>query len=152
MSKADIDVRFMRMAIEEAQKSLATGDVPVGAVIVDESGEILARAHNRREAAADASAHAEISCISDASRSKGSWRLSGCTMYVTLEPCPMCAGAILNSRIGRVVAAAKNPKFGALGSVLDLNSYPLNSKCEVEYGVCGEESTEMLRRFFENKR
>ena len=148
MDKKERDLRMMAKALEAASESLETGDIPVGAVITDAEGNIIASACNRREADGSAVAHAEILCIEKACKAVGGWRLSGCTMYVTLEPCPMCAGAVVNSRISRVVIGARNPKAGALGSVLDLNSYPLNHSCKVECGVMGRECSRLLTGFF----
>ena len=146
------DEYYMNAALDEARKSLSGGDVPVGAVIVGPDGKIIARAFNCRESRNDSCAHAELSCISAASKTLGRWRLSDCVMYVTLEPCPMCAGAILNARIPKVVVAARNSKSGALGSVVDLNSYPLNIKTEVVFDVCRDESLDLLKLFFKDKR
>ena len=146
------DEKYMSKAIEEAKLALTSGDIPVGAVIVDGEGNLISSAHNEREAHGSAAAHAEITSIERACKAKGSWRLDGCVMYVTLEPCPMCAGAIINSRISKVVCGAKNPKAGAFGSVLDLNSYPLNHKCRVTYGVLGKECSGLLSEFFALKR
>ena len=142
---------YMKSAIEEARLCLESGDVPVGAVIVRD-GEIIARAHNEREATGDATAHAEVLAIMRASEKLGRWRLSDCEMYVTLEPCTMCAGAILNARLGRVVFALKDANSGAFGSVLNLNSYPLLHKVRAEIGDCGDESRELLSDFFKKRR
>lgn len=142
---------YMKLAIEEARLSLESGDVPVGAIIVKD-GEVVARAHNEREATGDATAHAEVLAISRASEKLGRWRLSDCEMYVTLEPCTMCAGAILNARLGRVVFALKDANSGAFGSVLNLNSYPLLHKIKAEKGDCEEESRELLSDFFKKRR
>lgn len=146
------ETEYMEIALLEARRAAEAGDIPVGAVIVDGTGKIIAQRYNEREAAGSAASHAELLCIEDACKKKGSWRLSDCTMYVTLEPCPMCAGAIFNSRIGRVVCGAKNPKAGALGSVLDLNSYPLNHKCAVRFGALEKECSALLSDFFVDKR
>lgn len=142
---------YMKSAIEEARLCLESGDVPVGAVIVKD-GEIIARAHNEREATGDATAHAEVLAIMRASEKLGRWRLSDCEMYVTLEPCTMCAGAILNARLGRVVFALKDANSGAFGSVLNLNSYPLLHKVRAEIGDRGDESRELLSDFFKKRR
>lgn len=143
----ETDEYFMTLAIEEAQKAASLGEVPVGAVIVRD-GEVLSRAFNRRETDKNALAHAEIAAIDAACKILGGWRLTRCTLYVTLEPCPMCAGAIVNSRIDRVVCGAKDPKAGAMGSVLNLNYYPLNHKPKVEYGVLGGKCSAQLSEFF----
>ncbi len=151
MSEFSNDIFFMREAIKEAEMAAEQGEVPVGAVIVFD-GKIISRAHNKRENGGSAINHAEITAIDLASRIRGSWRLSGCTLYVTLEPCPMCAGAVINSRISRVVYGAKDAKAGAFGSVLDLRSYPLNHKPECISGVLKEKCTDILREFFASKR
>lgn len=138
---------FMGFAIEEAKKSLALTEVPVGAVVVCE-GEVVAAAYNTRETDKNAVNHAEVLAISAACRKLGGWRLHKCELYVTLEPCPMCAGAIVNSRIKRVVFGARDSKAGAFGSVLDLNAYPLNHKPEIVSGVREAECAAMLSEFF----
>ena len=145
------DEEYMSAALSEAVMGATIGEVPVGAVIVKD-GEIIAAAHNMRENGGGASAHAEMLAINEACEILGSWRLSGCELYVTLEPCPMCAGAIINSRIDRVVYGAKDPRMGAMGSVIDLNNYPLGHKVKVESGVLAEESLGLLSGFFKEKR
>ena len=144
-------VQYMNHAIELAQKAAEIGDVPVGAVIV-KNGEVIADAYNLRENGRGATAHAELLAIERACERLGTWRLSGCDLYVTLEPCPMCAGAIINARIDRVIFGAKDANGGAFGSLIDLNSYPLGHKPEVVCGVLENECRELLRGFFENKR
>ena len=124
---------FMLKALENAKAAFDAGDVPVGAVIVKD-GKIIAQAYNEREMSSRATAHAEVLAIERACEKLGRWRLSDCEMYVTLEPCPMCAGAILNARLGKVYFALKDANAGALGSVLNLNSYPLLYKVSVEQG------------------
>ena len=141
----------MREAIEMAKQTDGNNEVPVGALIVKD-GEVLARAHNLRETNRLATAHAELLAIEEACRRTGGWRLTGCTLYVTLEPCPMCAGAIVNSRVSRVVYGAKDPVAGCCGSVIDFNSYPFNHSFSVTAGVCEEECRELLKKFFESKR
>ena len=141
----------MSLAIEEAQKAAEKGEVPIGAVVV-KNGEVIARAHNLRENGGGATAHAEILAINEASQKEGGWRLSDCTLYVTLEPCPMCAGAIVNARVGRVVFGSHDPKAGAMGSVINLNAYPLNHKPEVTSGVLENECGKILSEFFTLKR
>lgn len=141
------DEEIMSVALSEAMCGAAMGEIPVGAVIVKD-GEIIAQAHNLRENGGGATAHAEIVAINEACQKLGGWRLSGCELYVTLEPCPMCAGAIINSRLDRVVYGAKDPRMGALGSLIDLNCYPLGHKVKVTGGVLAEESLELLRDFF----
>ena len=143
--------QYMKHAIELAQKAAEMGDVPVGAVIV-KNGEVIADAYNLRENGGGATAHAELLAIERACERLGTWRLSGCDLYVTLEPCPMCAGAIINARIDRVIFGAKDANGGAFGSLIDLNSYPLGHKPEVVCGVLENECRELLRGFFENKR
>ena len=143
--------KFMKAALSQAEVSLKYSDVPVGAVIVKE-GEIIGRGFNTRELSGDGTAHAEINAIREACKSIGVWRLYGCTIYVTLEPCPMCMGAIVNSRISKVVFGAKDPKAGACGSVIDFNSYPLNHKPEIIGGVEAEKCSRLLSDFFEKRR
>lgn len=142
---------YMELALAEARAAAEAGDVPVGAVIVRD-GEVIARARNERERTADATAHAEIIALRAASERLGRWRLSDCEMYVTLEPCPMCAGALLNARLGKVYYAVRDSRSGALGSVLNMNSYPLLHKVEAEAGLCEEECRELLSDFFVKRR
>lgn len=142
---------FMGLAIEEAKKSLALVEVPVGAVVVCE-GEVVSAAYNTRETDKNAVNHAELLAIAAACKKLGGWRLHKCDLYVTLEPCPMCAGAIINSRIKRVVFGAKDPKGGAFGSVIDLNAYPFNHKPEIICGVREEECASLLSDFFRELR
>ena len=141
----------MLKAIENAKIAFENGDVPVGAVIVKD-GEIIAEAYNQRELMGNATAHAEILAIERACSLLGRWRLSDCELYITLEPCPMCAGAILNARIGKVYYALKESNSGAFGSVLNLNSYPLLHKVKTEVGLCEDESRELISSFFKEKR
>ena len=149
----DRDIEYMRQALALAEKAASMGEVPVGALVVDNaSGEVISSAYNLRETNKSATAHAEVLAIEEACRKRGGWRLGGCTLYVTLEPCPMCAGAIINSRIDRVVFGAYDKRAGAMGSVLDINGYGLNHTCAVEGGVLEEESVAMLRDFFKKKR
>lgn len=145
------DIPFMTQALEQAVLALATGDVPVGAVIVKE-GQVIAVGYNRREADGNALAHAECQAIAAACKAVGSWRLSGCTMYVTLEPCPMCAGAIVNARIDRVVYGAADPKAGCVGSLINLFALDLNHTPRITAGVMAEECGALLSRFFSDKR
>ena len=145
------DVSFMQEALIEARKAALLGEIPVGAVIV-QNDEIIARAHNRRELDQDALAHAEVLCIRDACQKLHSWRLSGCTLYVTLEPCPMCSGAIINSRLDRVVYGAKDDKAGCAGSVADLFIMPFNHEPTVRSGVLAKECAEVLSQFFKDLR
>src|SRR5690606_12545717 len=142
------DRQFMEMAILEAEKAEAIGEVPIGAVIVLD-GEVIAAAHNLREQDQEATAHAELAAITEACRKTGSWRLEDTTLYVTLEPCPMCAGAILQSRIPRVVYGARDPKAGCVDSLYRLLDDPrFNHRCEVTEGVLGEECGALLTNFF----
>ena len=142
---------YMRRAFELAQEAANTGDVPVGCVIVRE-GEIIGEGRNRREETGDATAHAEMEAIRMACEKTGSWRLHGCTLYVTLEPCPMCAGGIINSRIERVHYAAREEKSGCCGSVLNLFEERFNHHPRIYQGPMIEECGEQLREFFENLR
>ena len=141
------DEELMQTALDEAKIAASLGEVPVGAVIAKD-GEIIARAHNRRELDQDALAHAEVLCIQQACQKLGSWRLSGCELYVTLEPCPMCSGAIINARLDRVVYGAKDEKAGCCGSVADLFVMPFNHTPIVRSGVLEEECSQLLSRFF----
>ena len=147
----DEDIRFMREAISLAKEAEAIDEVPVGAVVVKD-GEIIARASNRRETSRCATHHAELICINEACAALGGWRLPGVTLYVTLEPCAMCAGAIINARIPRVVYGASDHRFGALGSLVDLSKIPFNHIPEVEGGVLGEECSSLLTEYFRKKR
>lgn len=142
---------YMKKALDEAKIAANEGEVPVGAVIV-KNGEILATARNNREKTGDATGHAELLAIREACHVLGGWHLEECQLYVTLEPCPMCMGAIINSRLGRVVYGAKDAKAGACGSVLDMRTYPLNHKPEVECGVMQDECAAVLSDFFTAKR
>lgn len=138
----------MRLALEEAKAAPAHGDVPVGAVVL-QRGVVLAGAHNRREVDQDPTAHAELLVLRMAARALGSWRLEECTLYVTLEPCTMCAGAMVLARLPRLVYGATDPKAGAAGSLYDLTREPrLNHRVELTAGVLGEECAALLRTFF----
>lgn len=145
------DARFMREALMLAQEAAAAGEVPVGAVVVKD-GRMIAAGFNRRETGKSALAHAEIEAIREACRILGGWRLSGCTLYVTLEPCPMCAGAIINARIDRVVYGARDPKAGCAGSLINLFAVGFNHTPLITAGVMAEECAAILSNFFENKR
>ena len=142
---------FMAEALRLAREAIADGDVPVGCVIVRE-GEIIGRGRNRREADGDATAHAEVEAIRDACGRLGSWRLHGCTLYVTLEPCPMCAGAIINARIGAVRYGVRDPKAGCCGSVLNLFEERFNHHPRIYQGPLNEECESLLQEFFQNLR
>ena len=141
------DERFMSLALDEARAAAAEGETPVGAVIV-RGGEVIASAHNTRERSKNALHHAEMLCIDEACRRLGGWRLPGCALYVTLEPCPMCAGAVINSRIERVVFGARDGKAGSFGSVTDLSSLPYNHRPEIKGGVLADECAALLSDFF----
>jgi tRNA(adenine34) deaminase len=142
----------IRAALRDARAAAADDEVPVGCVIVHE-GIVIGRGHNQTETLQDATAHAEVVAIGAASSALGSWRLTGCTMYVTLEPCAMCAGAIILARVPRLVYGAPDPKAGACGSVLDVIHEPrLNHRVEVASGVLADECGELLRAFFARKR
>ena len=145
------DLEFMDAALELAKEAAADGEVPVGCVIV-RGGEIVGRGRNRRETDKTALGHAEIEAISDACKNLGGWRLWDCTLYVTLEPCPMCAGAIINARIPRVVYGASDDKCGACGSVCNLFNMGFNHHPEVKEGVRQAESTALLTAFFQDLR
>ena len=144
--------KFMKQALKEAQKAYDKLEIPVGAVIVKD-GKIIARAHNIKELKNDTTKHAEIIAIQKASKKLGAWRLNDCEMYVTLEPCPMCAGAIIQARIKKLYIGTMDEKTGACGSVLNLlEDYKFNHKVEVEYNVCKEECEKILKDFFKNLR
>ncbi|MBO4413143.1 MAG: tRNA adenosine(34) deaminase TadA [Clostridia bacterium] len=145
------DEEYMRAALCEARIAADEGETPVGAVIV-RNGEIIASAHNTRERSKNALHHAEMLCIDEACRRLGGWRLPGCTLYVTLEPCPMCAGAVINSRIVRVVFGAPDAKAGSFGSVTDLSSLPYNHRPEIKGGVLADECAGILSDFFTDLR
>lgn len=146
------DERFLRMALREAALSGEKGEVPIGCVIVKD-GRVLGRGHNQMETLRDPTAHAEILAIGAACQALDNWRLEGCTLYVTLEPCPMCAGAILNSRVSRVVYGARDKRLGALGSTFSiLDENPINRVVAVEGPAMEEECLEMLKSFFRDVR
>ncbi|MBR5409413.1 MAG: tRNA adenosine(34) deaminase TadA [Clostridia bacterium] len=145
------DAYFMREALKEARRAFDLGEVPVGAVIV-RNGEVVSTGHNRRETGKNALYHAEIEAIDGACKALGGWRLPGCTLYVTLEPCPMCAGAVINSRVERVVYGATDFRFGSVESVQNIFSLPYNHQPAVTAGVLGDECTALLREFFKRLR
>jgi len=146
------DERGMRLALAEARQAATEDEVPVGAVIVH-NGDVVAAAHNGREQLRDPTAHAEMIAITQAAESLGRWRLEGCTLYVTLEPCPMCAGAIVQARVPRVVYGATDPKAGAVESLYTmLTDERLNHRCKVEHGVLAAECGDLLREFFAARR
>ena len=142
---------FMLDALNEAKKAYREGEVPVGAVIVKD-GEIIAKCHNQREQKQNALSHAEIECINTACKILNSWRLEDCELYVTLEPCPMCTGAIINSRIKTVVFGAYDLRAGSMDSVINLCDYPYNHKPEIYGGILEDECKKLMEEFFKEKR
>ena len=153
MKPSTADLVAMRAALDEARVALATDDVPVGAVVLDADGTVIGRGRNTREAEHDPSGHAEIVALRDAANHRGDWRLDGCTLVVTLEPCTMCAGAIVGARIARLVFGAIDEKAGAVGSLWDVvRDRRLNHRPEVISGVLAEESAALLAGFFEGRR
>jgi len=143
----------MRSALDEARAALATSDVPVGAVVLDSAGTVVGRGRNRREQDADPTGHAEVVALREAAAARGSWRLDGCTLVVTLEPCTMCAGALVLARVDRLVFGAFDDKAGAVGSLWDVvRDRRLNHRPEVLGGVLAEESTALLQEFFAGHR
>lgn len=149
----DTDIFYMKKALELANKAAEIGEVPVGAVVVKKSnGEIVGEGYNRREVDKDSIAHAEIIAIENASKKLDGWRLIDCEIFVTLEPCPMCAGAIINSRIERVVYGAMDKKAGSCGSVVNLFDLPYNHKPELTGGILSEECSSILSEFFKKLR
>lgn len=147
------DESFMRLALREARKAQAADEVPIGAVIVHE-GKVIARAWNQVETLKDATAHAEMLCLTAAQSAIGDWRLDGCTLFVTKEPCPMCAGAIVHCRPARVVFGCSDPKAGAAGGWINLlhSNPPLNHACEITSGVLAEECLYLIQTFFRDAR
>ena len=144
--------KYMSLALELAREAAAAGEVPVGCVVVDKDGRVIGRGRNRREESGDATAHAEVEAIRQACATVGDWRLDSCAIYVTLEPCPMCAGAIINSRIGTVVFGARERLSGSCGSVIDLFSEGYGHRPAVFPGVLGDDCAELLQSFFRGKR
>ena len=142
----------MRRALELARLAMDGGDVPVGCVVTDHTGAVIGEGHNRREADGSAVAHAEVEAITAACRRRGSWRLEGCTLYVTLEPCPMCAGAILNARIGAVRYGAREPLSGCCGSVLNLFEENFGHRPRIYGGLLEAECAGLMREFFNRMR
>lgn len=145
------DIQYMNMALKLARDAAAEGEVPVGAVVVC-GDRVVGTGRNHRELEKNALAHAELEAINMACRTLGGWRLTGCTLYVTLEPCPMCAGAIINARIDRVVQGATDPKAGSCGSLVDLFALPYNHRPELITGILEDECTAILREFFKKLR
>lgn len=151
-ARDELDRRFMEQALAEARKALESDDVPVGAIVVRD-GQIIGRGHNQRERLADPTAHAEMIALTAAAAAIGRWRLEGCTLYVTLEPCPMCAGALVLARVQRLVFGAFDPKGGACGSLYNIPQDPrLNHRLEVTGGVLAGQCAELLRDFFRRRR
>lgn len=147
------DVSFMRVALEEARRAGEDGDVPVGAIVVDADGTIIGRGRNRREVCQDPTAHAEVEAIRNATRTRGAWRLIDTTVYVTLEPCPMCAGALVNARVSRVVYGCKDLKAGAVDTHFAIGRLVgLNHRFEVQGDVLHDECVGLLRSFFSARR
>jgi tRNA(adenine34) deaminase len=146
------DETFMREALVEAQAAAAGGEVPIGAVVVA-GGRVVGRGRNAREARRDPTAHAEVLALQEAARALGRWRLTGATVYATLEPCPMCAGALVNARVDRLVYSVADPKAGAAGTLFDIvRDARLNHRMDVTAGVLGKECGELLTEFFRAKR
>ena len=149
----DLDESLMSLALAEAARAVEHDDVPVGAVVVSPDGRLLASAHNERELRQDPTAHAEVLALRAAADALGSWHLDGCTLYVTLEPCVMCAGALLNARLGRLVFGAADPKGGATSTLYNVCADPrLNHNLPVTHGVLATESAELLTGFFADRR
>ena len=148
------DMKYMKEAMKQARKAYETGEVPIGCIIVENAtGKIVGRGYNRRNTDKTTLAHAEITAIKKASKNLGDWRLEGCTIYITLEPCPMCAGAIVQARLDRCVYAAPSDKAGCAGSVVNLLNEPrFNHQVELVHGVMEEESQELIKRFFKELR
>jgi tRNA(adenine34) deaminase len=147
------DDEAMELALAEAEAAALHGDVPIGAVLIDRAGGVIGRGHNRREQVGDPTAHAEIEALREASQRTGTWRLDDLTMVVTLEPCPMCAGALVNARIGRLVYGANDDKAGAVASLFAIGSDPrLNHRFPITGGILAERCAELLRRFFAARR
>lgn len=147
------DAQGMRLALAEAERAYALGEVPIGAVILDETGEVIASGYNLRETQHDATAHAELIAIRRACQRLGRWRLTGLTLYVTIEPCPMCAGAVVMSRISRVVYGSTDTKAGACESLFNITGNPaLNHHPEMLAGVLADECSQIIKRFFRERR
>ena len=146
-----MNIKFMELALKYAATAYCAGEVPVGAVIVS-NGEVIAFGRNRREKKQNALSHAEMEAIDKACKKIGYWRLNECDLYVTLEPCPMCAGAIINSRINNLYIGAHDPKGGAVGSVLNLFDYPFNHKPNVYFGILEDKCSNILKDFFKELR
>ena len=146
------DIYYMKRALARARAAAKHGEVPIGAIIIDKNGEIISTGRNMRETHKNALKHAEIIAIDRACKKIGAWRLLDCTLYVTMEPCPMCAGAIVNSRIKRVVFGCYDKKAGAMGGVFEMQQYPLNHKYEIQGGILENECANLLSEFFKDLR
>ncbi len=147
------DIEYMQMALEEARLAMQKGEVPVGAVLINDEGGVVVRTHNLRETQKDATAHAEILAIREGGKKLSRWRLAGCTLFVTLEPCPMCAGAIMAARISRLVYGAPDSRAGAVESVFNIPGHPsLAPSPAITAGVLEDECSGILKRFFSNRR
>lgn len=146
-----MDEVYMREALKEARLAYNKGEVPIGAVVVYK-GEIIGRGHNQKESLQDPTAHGEILAIKEATSRLKNWRLTGASIYTSLEPCPMCAGAIVNSRITRLVIGARDERYGACGSLLDITGKDFNHRVEVDFGVLSEEASKILSDFFTDLR
>lgn len=151
MFKMEEKERYMSEALKEAKKAYDKEEIPIGAIIVKD-GKIIARGHNLKEEKNDSTYHAEIIAIKKACKKLNSWRLTDCEMYITLEPCPMCAGAIIQSRIKKIYIGTMDPKTGACGSVLNLLEYKFNHKVEIETGILKEQSEKIIKNFFKDLR
>ena len=147
-----LDLKYMRMALEQARNAAVVGEIPVGAILTDGEGNVIAASHNLCETNKSPLAHAEILAIDSACQKLGKKWLTDCTLYVTLEPCPMCTGALIHARIGRIVYGARDPRAGACGTLVDLPSYPLEAHPEIAGGILSQESLSLLRAFFEDRR
>lgn len=153
MSRENKHYEWMSLALDLARKAEASGDVPVGAVIVNENNQLVSKGYNKKEKIPSPLGHAELMAIHRASKKLNNWRLSNCTLYVTLEPCAMCAGAIVHARLKKVYFATPDPKSGALGSVFSIhNENKLNHQFEVESGLLAEEASSILKKFFKQRR
>ena len=147
------DSYYMKIALGEAEKALEMGEIPIGAVLVDKNGMVVSCGHNMREAWNDATAHAEIIVIREAGKKIGEWRLSGCTLYVTVEPCPMCAGAAVMARVARIVYGVPNSRDGGVESVFNIpGGLKINHQVEIRAGVLEDECIEIMQRFFSHRR
>ena len=152
MIDAEIDAAFMQQALRQAEKAFKAGEVPVGAIVV-QGGRVIAKAYNQVELLKDATAHAEMLAVTQAEAAVGDWRLNDCDLYVTKEPCPMCAGAIVHVRVRRVIFGCPDPRGGAAGGLMNLLQMPtLNHRCEITSGVLQEPSAALLQSFFRSRR